>query len=145
MARKKNLKRLRERKSTCPYCNGTPFEFEKGDWHWPDFHGGFTPERQDRFEQVYIAICIFMNHLLNSRKWVKYDLKVAIPTNFLAAGVRGDNPSYTFVALLFGPPLGEGMSYEALEEIVQEIVNEVPISHVAYHVGGKTPFDKPLP
>ena len=120
----------------CPYC-GEKMKFKPSDWNWSDWHKGLTPERRKRYEKVIIGIAVFVNELLNSAEYQKYDLRAAIPEGIFSTGVQGDNPTYTPVVMLFGKFPG----YDVLEEISTKIANAVPVNREAYQIAGPNPFD----
>lgn len=130
------------KKNNCPFCNNELIPFLEEDYNWSDYHCGLSEKRQKRFEFVAVLIASFLDHLAKSKKYKKYNLKFAIPEGLFSTGVKGDNRTYSFIVLIFGPKLGEGMTYEVLDKLSTEICNRVPVNRVAYCIGGVSPLDQ---
>ncbi|MBI4059706.1 hypothetical protein HY406_01440 [Candidatus Giovannonibacteria bacterium] len=120
----------------CPYC-GKKMKFRSNDWNWSDWHKGLTPERRKRYAKVIVGIAVFVNELLNSEEYIKYNLKAAIPEGIFSTGVQGDNRTYAPVVMLFGKFPG----YDILEDISTKITNAVPVNRVAHQISGLNPFE----
>ena len=124
----------KQRRDRCPYCNKKAVEFKPTDYDWSDYHKGLSDARRKRYLRVLGEIGVYLNHLFNG-EYAPYNLRAAIAEGVFAAGVRGDNRSYLPVVLVFGPPIGDGITYEVIQEMTRNICNMMPIGRVAYRIG----------